>query len=88
MPRRPGTAFWELVVLPTFAPNLARPYRVPGTDKVYNQEYATARFASCGRRGERALKASKTQAGVFFLHLVLTHLTFFLPNLKLNLTID
>ena len=32
--------FWELLVLPTFAPHLARPYRVPGTEKVYNLELA------------------------------------------------
>ena len=36
----PGSAFHELVVLPTFAPQLARPYRVPGMDTVYNMEFA------------------------------------------------
>ena len=36
----PGSAFHELIVLPTFAPQLARPYRVPGTDTVYNTEFA------------------------------------------------
>lgn len=30
--RTQGSAFHELVVLPTLAPHLARPYRVPGTD--------------------------------------------------------
>jgi hypothetical protein len=35
-----GTAFHELLVLPTLAPHLARPYRVPGTDTVYNMEFA------------------------------------------------
>lgn len=35
-----GSAFHELVVLPTFAPHLARPYRVPGTDIVYNAEFS------------------------------------------------
>ena len=33
------SAFHELVVLPTLAPQLARPYRVPGTDKWYNLEF-------------------------------------------------
>jgi hypothetical protein len=33
------SAFHELVVLPTFAPQLARPYRVPGTDRWYNLEF-------------------------------------------------
>ena len=35
-----GSAFQELVVLPMFAPHLARLYRVPGTDIVYNTEFA------------------------------------------------
>ena len=35
-----GSAFHELVVLPTLAPRLARPYRVPGTDVVYNMEFS------------------------------------------------
>ena len=35
-----GSAFHELVVLPTLAPHLARPYHVPGTDIVYNTEFA------------------------------------------------
>ncbi|KAF9786514.1 hypothetical protein BJ322DRAFT_1020528 [Thelephora terrestris] len=34
-----GSTFHELVVLPTFAPHLARPYRVPGTEIVYNTEF-------------------------------------------------
>jgi len=35
-----GSAFHELVVLPTLAPHLARPYQVPGTDIVYNMEFS------------------------------------------------
>ncbi|KAJ6556130.1 hypothetical protein B0H19DRAFT_1376984 [Mycena capillaripes] len=37
-PRNPGqgTAFHELVVAPTFTPDLARPYQVPGSDIVIN----------------------------------------------------
>ncbi|KAJ7141672.1 hypothetical protein C8R43DRAFT_954629 [Mycena crocata] len=31
-----GSAFHELVVAPTFTPELARPYRIPGTDIVLN----------------------------------------------------
>ncbi|KAJ6609646.1 hypothetical protein B0H10DRAFT_2225775 [Mycena sp. CBHHK59/15] len=31
-----GTAFHELVVAPTFTPDLARPYNIPGTDIVLN----------------------------------------------------
>lgn len=36
-----GSAFHELVVLPTLAPHLARPYHVPGTDIVYNTEFSS-----------------------------------------------
>lgn len=36
-----GTTFHELVVLPTLAPHLARPYRVPGTDIIYNTEFSS-----------------------------------------------
>ncbi|KAJ7715686.1 hypothetical protein B0H16DRAFT_1741745 [Mycena metata] len=32
-----GSAFHELVVVPTLAPELARPYQVPGTDIVFNR---------------------------------------------------
>jgi hypothetical protein len=40
-PRPQGSAFQELVVLPTLAPELARPYTVPGTDVTYNLEFGT-----------------------------------------------
>ena len=35
-----GSPFHEIVVLPTLAPHLARPYRVPGTDVTYNMEFS------------------------------------------------
>jgi len=35
-----GSAFHELVVLPTFAPHLARPYQVTGTEIVYDTEFS------------------------------------------------
>ena len=35
-----GSAFHKLIVLPTLAPHLAHPYHVPGTDIVYNTEFA------------------------------------------------
>lgn len=35
-----GTAFHELVVAPTFTPELSRPYHVPGSDLAINaREY-------------------------------------------------
>ena len=40
-PRPQGSAFQELVVYPTFAPALAHPYTVPGTDVTYNPEFGT-----------------------------------------------
>jgi hypothetical protein len=36
-----GSAFQELIVYPTFAPHLTHPYHVPGTDIVYNTEFAS-----------------------------------------------
>ena len=35
-----GSAFHELVVLPTVAPQLARPYYIPGTPEYYAAEAA------------------------------------------------
>ena len=32
---RQGTAFHEIITLPTLAPNLARPYFLPGTPEYY-----------------------------------------------------
>jgi hypothetical protein len=52
--RKQGSAFYELIVLPTFAPRLARPYRVPGTDRVYNQEFAALK-STRGHRRDHAL---------------------------------
>jgi len=37
---RQGSAFHELVVLPTIAPQLARPYYAPGTPEYYAAEAA------------------------------------------------
>ncbi|KAJ7488779.1 hypothetical protein B0H11DRAFT_2405873 [Mycena galericulata] len=46
-PRNPGqgTAFYELVVAPTFTYNLARPYHVPGSDLVLNPVVAGTNVA-------------------------------------------
>jgi hypothetical protein len=37
---RPLSIFWETVVLPTFAPQNARPFRVPGMQRVWNAEFS------------------------------------------------
>jgi hypothetical protein len=50
--RKNRSSFWELIVLPTLAPQLAHPYRVPGTDKVYNTEFGS----NSGRHPGRAVR--------------------------------
>jgi hypothetical protein len=37
---KPLSIFWETVVLPTFAPHNARPFRVPGMKHVWNAEFS------------------------------------------------
>jgi hypothetical protein len=46
----PGSAFHELIVLPTLAPDLARPYQVPGTVAITPDAVTAvpAQTQSCG----------------------------------------
>jgi hypothetical protein len=37
---KPLSIFYETVVLPTLAPHNARPFRLPGMNKVWNAEFA------------------------------------------------
>jgi hypothetical protein len=65
--RQRRSAFWELIVLPTFAPHLARPYRVPGLAKVYNSEFSRPQRLHRAKTHKARRKAERrTTASVYF----------------------
>jgi hypothetical protein len=78
------SAFWELIVLPTFAPHLARPYRVPGMTKVYNSEFAhPCRLHRSHAKIHKAKRRAKgrTVTCVYFLELLSSD-TYSLPHVS------
>jgi len=59
---RQGSAFHELLVLPTLAPNLARPYYTPGTPEYHAAEAA--------RRQEAAAEGNAGMSLVFWCYML------------------